>query len=50
LNHKQEPNRSFTHNMSRHPLNPLLCSRTRSPRLAGRPPPQNPSRLLKSWS
>jgi hypothetical protein len=41
---------SFTHDISRRPLDPLLCSRTRSPRSAGRPPPQIPSRLLESWS
>jgi hypothetical protein len=50
LNHKHEPNSSFTHDMSWRPLNPLLCSRTRSPRSAGRPLPPNPSRLLESWS
>jgi hypothetical protein len=50
LNHKQEPNSSFTHDMSRRPLNPPLCSRTCRPRSAGRQPPQIPSRLLKSWS
>jgi hypothetical protein len=50
LNHKREPNSSFTHDMLRRPLKPLLSSRTCSTCLAGQPPPQNPSRLLKSWS
>jgi hypothetical protein len=51
LNHKQEPNSSFTHDMSQHPLNPLLCSRTCRPRSAGWSPPQNSKsspRKLKS--
>jgi hypothetical protein len=49
-NFEQELNCSFTRDMSRHPLKPLLCSRTRRPRSAGWPPPHNPSRLLESWS
>jgi hypothetical protein len=49
LNHKHEPNSSFTHDMSWHPLTPLLCGRTCRPRSAGWPPPQIPSCLLESW-
>jgi hypothetical protein len=50
LNHKQEPNCSFTHDMSRRPLNYLICSRTRRHPLSWPAASPIPSRLLESWS
>jgi hypothetical protein len=48
LNHK--PKHFFYSRHARRPLNPCYATGPRRPCLAGRPPPQIPSRLLESWS